>query len=120
MTKIAIRPITGDKGEPGFRATAGERHSQGNTAGEALDALRAQMPADRATTLIIVQSFEPDEFFTAEQQQRLSELTALARAASTAGQPLPANQQTELEQLIEAELIASANRANSLATELGK
>jgi hypothetical protein len=67
MTKVAILPIPTKHGDLAYRATAGEKHAQGKTAGEALDALTAQLSADEASTLIMVQSLRPDRFFTAAQ-----------------------------------------------------
>ena len=120
MTKIAILPIPAELGAFSYRAIAGEKHAQGKTAGEALDALTAQLPADEASTLVIVQHLRPDRFFTAAQQQRLDTLMARWRTARDQGATLPADEQTELEALIEAELQASAARAATLADALGR
>ncbi len=43
-------------------------------------------------TLLIIQSFRPDWFFSAEQQQRLSNLMNLWRTARDEGQTLPPEQ----------------------------
>ena len=43
MTKVAILPIATEQGALAYRAVAGEKHAQGKTAGEALDALTAQI-----------------------------------------------------------------------------
>lgn len=99
MTKVAILPIPTEHGERSYRAIAGEKHAQGKTAGEALDALTAQLSADEASTLIIVQSW---------------------RTLSDQGATLPADEQAELEALIDAELQASAARAAALADALGR
>jgi hypothetical protein len=85
-----------------------------------LDALTAQLPADEASTLIIVQHLRPDRFFTAAQQQRLDTLMARWRTARDQGATLPTDEQTELEALIDAELQASADRAATLADALGR
>ena len=103
-----------------YRAIAGEKHAQGKTAGEALDALTAQLSADEASTLIIVQSLRPDRFFTAAQQQRLDALMARWRTMRDQGATLPADEQAELEALIAVELRASAARAAALADALGR
>jgi hypothetical protein len=120
MTKVAILPIPSEQGVLSYRAIAGEKYAQGQTAGEALDALTAQLSADEASTLIIVQSLRPDRFFTAAQQQRLDALMARWRTLREQGTPLPTDEQTELEALIEAELQASAARAAALADTLGR
>lgn len=118
MTKVAILPIPTKKGGVSYRAVAGDKQSQGKTAGEALDALTAQLSEDEASTLIIVQSLRPDCFFNATQQRRLAELMERWRTARDKGKTLPVDQQSELEALVEAELRASADRATALADEL--
>ena len=120
MTKVAILPIPNEQGTLSYRAIAGEKHAQGKTAGEALDALTAQLSADEASTLIIVQSLPPDRFFTAAQQQRLDALMARWRTLRDQGVTMPADEQAELEALIAAELQASAARAAALADALGR
>lgn len=120
MTKVAILPIPTEQGDLSYHAIAGAKHAQGKTAGEALDALTAQLSADETSTLVIVQSLRPDHFFTAPQQERLAVLMARWRTARDQGQTLPVDEQTELEALIEAELRASAARAAALANTLGR
>jgi hypothetical protein len=117
MTNVAIMPIPTEQGDPSFRAIAGEKHAQGKTAGEALDALTSQLSEDESSTLVIVQSLRPDRFFTDVQQQRLTALMARWRAQ---GNTLPPVEQAELEALIAAELKASAARAAALADALGR
>jgi hypothetical protein len=120
VTKIAILPIPTEQGALSYRAIAGEKHAQGKTAGEALDALTAQLSVDETSTLIIVQNLRPDHFFTAAQQQRLDALMARWRTMRDQGATLPADEQAELEALIAAELQASAARAAALADALGR
>jgi hypothetical protein len=120
MTKVAILPVPTEKGVVSYRAVAGDKHSQGKTVGEALDALTTQLSVDEAGTLIIVQSLCPDRFFNADQQQRLAELMERWRAARDQGETLPTDAQSELEALVEAELRAAADRAAALGGELGR
>jgi hypothetical protein len=120
MTKVAILPIPTEQGALSYRAIAGEKHAQGKTAREALDALTAQLSADEASTLVIVQSLRPDRFFTAAQHERLAALMDRWRTARDQGATLPADEQIELEALIAAELQASAARAAALADALGR
>jgi hypothetical protein len=115
MIKVAILPAPTERGELFYHASAGTKHAQGKTAGEALDALTAQLSAEETSTLVIVQSLRPDSFFTMVQQQRLTLLMERWRNARDRGQILPANEQAELETLIEAELQAAAARAAALA-----
>ena len=95
MTTITILPENADAQNPTFRAMAGDKKSSGKTMGEALDALNAQLSEAEAGTLVIVQQFRPDEFFTATQQARLSELMTKWRAARDAGEKLAAEEQKE-------------------------
>ena len=118
MTTVAILPITSGSGERIFRAIAGNKQSIGKTAGEALDALTAQLESSEFSTLMIIQSFVPDWFFNAEQQKRLSELMNLWRTARDRGETLPAEQQTELDKLVEAELKAATARTAALVQQI--
>ena len=118
MTKVAILPIPTEKGDLSYRAIAGEMQSQGRTAGEALDALTAQLSEDENSMLVIVQRLRPDRFFNEAQQQRLSELMARWRTARDKGETLPTDQQAELDLLVGAELCASTDRAAALSDEL--
>jgi len=118
MTKVAILPVTTENGDISYSAVSGNMRTEGKTAGEALDALTAQMTDNEGNTLIIVQIRKPDRFFSAEQQQRLNKLMARWRAARDEGNSLPTQEQTELEMLIEQELLASKDRATALVDEL--
>lgn len=120
MTTVAILPISGASGERIYRAVAGDKQSTGKTAGEALDGLTAQLEGSEFATLLIIQSFRPDWFFSAEQQQRLSELMNLWRTARDEGQTLPPEQQTELDKLVEAELKAATARTAALVQQLNQ
>jgi hypothetical protein len=120
MTRVAILPVPTEQGAISYRAVAGDKHSRGNTAGEALDALTAQLSGDEAGSLVIVQNQRPDRFFDAGQQQRLAELMTRWRAALEQGTSLKAEEQTELHALVEAELRASAARAAALVDESGR
>ena len=118
MTRVAILPVPTPTGGVDYHAVAGAKRSQGKTAGEALDALTAQLPEDESGTLIVIQGFRPDPLFNADQQKRLSELMARWRAARDSGGGLPEVEQAELDELIEAEIRASAERTTALLREL--
>jgi hypothetical protein len=120
MVKVSIVPISTEQGELSYQAIASEKQARGKTAGEALDALTAQLSADEASTLVVIQSLRPDRFFTVDQQQRLATLTARWRTARDQGVSLPTEEQIELEALVEAELHASAARTAALADTLGR
>jgi len=118
MTKVAILPVPTERGGIFYRALAGDKRSQGKTAGEALDALTLQLSDDKAGTLVIVQNQRPDCFFDAVRQQRLAELMKHWRLARDRGETLPAREQSELEELVETELRASADRTDALTNDL--
>jgi hypothetical protein len=119
MTKIDLvqGAVSGD--EMAFHAITAHHQAMGRTPGQALDALTAQLPAEEIDTLIIVRSLHPDRFFTETQRQRLEQLMAFWRSARDAGTALPADEQSELESLIDAEVRAAAQRAAALSHELG-
>ncbi len=118
MTTIAIVPEDPQASPPRFRAVAGEVQSVGASVGQALDALTAQLGGPAETTLVVVQSMQPDSLFTAAQQQRLAELMVRWRAARDAGEPFSPEEQAELDALVQAELRAAAERSAALAREL--
>ena len=120
MTRVAILPVPTAMGAISYRAVAGDKHSEGRTAGAALDALTAQLSEDEAGMLVIVQTLHLDRFFNAAQQQRMTELMGRWRNARDQGRALPADEQTELDALVEAEVHASADRAAALADEAGR
>lgn len=118
MTTIAIFPESPGSPTTGYRAVAGKAQSVGQTAGQALDALTAKLDEKETGTLIIVQHLRADDFFTAQQRQRLEKLMGCWRAARADGASLPAEEQAELEALVEAEVHAAGARAAALAGEL--
>ena len=120
MTKIAILPLSTENDHTVYQAVAGEKQSQGFTPGEALDALSTQLTDSEAGTLIIVQNFRPDRFFTAAQQQRLADLMAHWRSLRDRGEAFPPDEQAELDALVGAELNASAERAAAMASDIGR
>jgi hypothetical protein len=120
MTTVAILPVSDASGKRSYRAVAGDKQSTGKTAGEALDALTAQLEGTELGTLLIIQSFRPDWFFSAEQQQRLSNLMNLWRTARDRGQILSPEQQSELDSLVEAELKAATARTAALVQQLSQ
>jgi hypothetical protein len=118
MTTVAILPISTASGEKSYRAIAGDRQSVGKTAGQALDALTTLLGETEFSGLLIIQSFRPDRFFSAEQQERLSELMSLWKTARDQGQELPLEQQMELDKLVETELQAATARTAAMVQQL--
>lgn len=109
MTTITILPEETDR----YRAVAGDRESTGRTAGEALDALTLQIADEENGTLVIVQNRKADKFFDQTQQRRLTELM---ERRDTGG--LSAAEASELESLIESEIVGARRRAETLLDQI--
>ncbi len=114
MTTVSILPISSVSGEKSYRAIAGDKQWVGKTAGQALDGLTAQLGEVDFSALIVINSFHPDLFFSADQQKRLSELMNLWRVARDRGETLLLEQQAELDNLVDAELRAATARITAL------
>lgn len=119
MTTVAIIPVESAGGAPSYEAVAGQRAASGETAGEALDALSASFPELESESLLLVQRFRPDRFFSVDQQRRMKELMNRWRHSRDGGVPISAAELSELEALIDAELVASGRRAAAAAGNLG-
>jgi hypothetical protein len=120
MTTVSIFPVAGTGSTPEYYAVAGSRHSSGSTAGQALDALSSQLPAEELKTLVIVQHMKPDALFNEAQQRRMAELMQRWQQDRDGGVGLlsPA-ERVELEALVDAELKAAGDRAASIARRVG-
>src|SRR5690242_7365555 len=107
MTAISIHSEKGREDKPCFRAVAGRHQSIGETPGEALDSLLADEGQDVESSLIIIQRFVPDAYFTQEQYDQMKAL--LDRRSS-----LTDEESRILDALIDAELDATVARSKSL------
>jgi len=105
MTSIAIRTDQRETGERWFRAIAGKHQSIGKTMGEALDALTAEWGDSIQETIVLIQRFQPDQYFTQAQYDRMQAL--LARRTV-----LTVEERTELEALIDTEVGATVARTD--------
>ena len=105
MTTITILPEKNNS----YRAVAGDKESTGRTAGEALDALAAQLEDEESGTLVIVQNHRADRFFNVAQQERLTELMQLRKVVN-----LSPEEESELESLVEAELDGAQRRVEQM------
>jgi len=100
-----------------FRAVNGNRQAVGATVGQALDALGpGGMPNE--TTLVVLQPMTSDAYFTAEQRDRLANLMAKWRRARDLDQVLDQSEQSEIEELVKAEVTAAGRRAADLIGRL--
>jgi hypothetical protein len=120
MNTISVVPFDPQAAPTRFRAVAGDKQSVGPTVGQALDALQNELGPAAETTLVVVQPMVADEFFPADQRDRLAELMARWRAARDAGDALPPNEQSELDGLAQAEVTAAGRRAAALLRRLPK
>ena len=118
MTTVIILSVPTKKGTRSYFAIAGEKQSVGKTAGAALDALTQQLTERESSTLVIIQNQLPDEFFGKEQQKQLASLMERWREARDRGESLEEREQTLLDQLIEIELFASADRTKAILNQL--
>lgn len=111
--KIAI--VSENMSQPqSYRAVAGNKRSVGKTAGEALDALAAQLDDEERGALVLVRLDLSDRFLTEQQQHRLQQLWANWRETRIAGKTMPAEDQAELDALVQVEARASSERARVL------
>lgn len=120
MTTVAIVPMPTRTGGRAYQAVAGRRMAAGDTAGQALDALTEQFPEVESESFLVVKRFPPDKLFTEQQQLRLAELMGRWRESRDSGGPWSAEEQSELDSLVDAELAASGERAASVAQGLGR
>jgi hypothetical protein len=118
MTTISIVLENPETPQRTYRAVAGSMQSVGGTVGEALDALTSKLGEAEGTTLVIVQQSRPDRFFTEQQQRRLQELMARWREARGGKAALTAEEQVELDSLVEAEVRAAKERAAAMVSGL--
>jgi hypothetical protein len=114
MPTIAVFPEDPTAATPQYIATCDGKDFIAPTVGQALDGLTEQIGPPTETTLVIIQPFKPDRFFTAEQIARLSALKAEWRSALDTGTRLPDGEQRELDSLIEAQLTGTIERTKAL------
>lgn len=119
MSSVHIFPVVDPSGATTYRAIAESAQGEGATAGQALDAVRGRLPADESSTLVVVQSLQPDALFSAEQASRLSELMTSWRAARDAGAALDEKESAELQALVDCEFEAAKRRAANLLRDVG-
>jgi hypothetical protein len=97
-----------------YRARCRDWQAVGATPGAALDAIERLVAATREDgngTVVIVQRFRPDAFFTSQQQARLQELMERFQVTLAAGKELATEERKELEALVDAEWQAAIDRA---------
>ena len=114
MATITIMSESRADGPAIFRAEGNGHATCGETAGQALDALAAELDGFAETTLVLVHANRPDRHFGEAARRRLGELMARWRGVRDGGMLLPAADQVELEALVDAETAAAAARTAEL------
>jgi len=117
MTGVQILSIPAQRGRTKYQAVAGKQRANAETAGQALDAISQMLPRQE-TAVVIVQPFVEDEFFSESQSARLRELMQRWRECRDSGAPFSADEDAELQALVEVELLAATERAAALCAEL--
>ena len=122
ITAIEIVQEQRDTQQPVYRAIRGGQQAVGTTPGQALDILERMLAiqggAQEEGTLVIVQRFRPDAFFTAKQQARLEELMSRFHNLCNAGQDLSPEEKQELEELVDTEWQASIERGAAILRQV--
>lgn len=113
MSTIEIIQEQASAGGTIYRARCRNWQAIGTSPGAALDAIERVVAAsheDGNGTVVIVQHFRPDAFFTGRQQARLQELMERFHAAHATGKELAQEERQELEALVDAEWQAAIHR----------
>ncbi len=110
---IAVYRGLSDSDQPNYRAVAGDISSEGDTIGQAIDALTNRL-GQIDFKYIFVESTAPDRFFNAQQQERLSELMTRHRNAKFNGEQFPVNEFRELEGLLNDQIRGTGERLKAL------
>lgn len=117
MSTIEILQEQPNAEETIYRAVCRDWQTVGATPGAALDAMERLVAASSENgdgTVVIVQRFRPDAFFTSGQQARLQELMKRFHEARAAHQELAPEVRKELETLVDAEWLAAIKRADEI------
>ena len=119
MTISVIPTGTTEPGQDAFLAISGDTvvggANIGAAIGAAFNALAAQ--GDVSAARVIIQKMNGDRFFGAEKLSRFRDLSDKQRALRERGEQLSAEDDAELEGLIDADLAASAERARAILGE---
>jgi hypothetical protein len=118
MKTISIKTVTTTDGKRLYQVSLGTQSSTGKTAGEALDDLTAKMENQEINGFLFLQVNEPDQFFTAPQQEKSAELKSLWQVARDQGNTLPIEQQAELDDLMVLEMDAVIDRSKEMMNQL--
>lgn len=122
LQTVEIYREEGKRKNSRYRAVFGQQQAEGKTAGQALDSLEKTLSDadDPVHSLIILQRFQPDAFFTEEQQTRVQELMALFHETMANEGNLTAEERAELEQLVDKEYIAAIARSAAILAQVSQ
>ena len=112
MSATTVRIERQTSSKPTYRAITGTHQSIGQSAGEALDSLNAQLGPTDSSSLFIIQQIQSDMYFSEAQYLRMQELMGHPGIRTL-------SEQAELEELVRNELIGSAKRTSELADAMG-
>ncbi len=101
-----------------YRAICGEKQALGISPGQALDELEEQLTNIETNTLIVIQRFLPDRFFSQPQHEKLQQLMNKFHESQDNRQLLSREEQQELEELTAAELAAATERTRDILGNL--
>lgn len=116
LQTIEIYQESGRRKKTAYRAVHGRQHAEGKTPGQALDSLEKLLTDEEkaAGSLIILQRFRSDAFFTEKQQQRLQDLMLRFQETISRDESLTPEERTELEQLVDEEWVAAIARGAAI------
>ena len=119
LQTIEIYRESGKRRRTSYRAVRGRQQAEGETPGQALDSLEKLLSAEEKTanSLIVLQRFQPDAFFSEPQQTRLQELMTRFHESINADAAISPDERAELERLVDAEWMAAIARTRAMITQ---
>jgi hypothetical protein len=117
MQTISIFQESGNRKKPSYRAIQGQQQAKGKTPGQALDSLERLAKDQEENSLVILQRFGTDTFFSQQQQERLQDLMSQLQEAINDDASLTQSERAELEQLIDIEWAGAIARAAAIIAQ---
>ncbi len=118
-TAIKLRPLEQHRAEDrGFYAITRGHNTTGPSAGDALNALLADLAPGEIPERIVIGRIGDDEFYDAVRVERLEQLTERLAEERRGGLSLTGSERAELERLVEEEEEAVVRRSEAIAADL--
>ena len=119
LQTIGIFQETGKRNKRVYRAVKGQQQAEGRTPGQALDSLEKMMTTEEkvASSLVVLQRFQPDALFSESQIEHLQTLMAQFQNSINSDESFTAEEKAELEELIDAEWIAAIARGATILAQ---